>query len=507
MSAKKGYLKLVSTSFLIYPLSFLNQLLLSYHFGASAQIDSYWIALTGINFLTLFTGPVKDALVPHYFTKRSKNPDQATGYLSARFNLILMVSLFSFTLCLSFSDQIAALLVDEAQKDLVAPVSRLLLYLSPAILLIPITQALEGILLGFKRYFIQMVGRLLGTLGSIAVLLLLVDQLGIFALVAGNLGAMSLFLLWQAKESRAQGMEYRPLTKPGADWPFIKLVLSLLAIFVFAQVYAVFENRVFTSFGTGLVSSYKYGMSLTQIPQNILVVALTAVLWPKIIEHKNAEELPQVFTLTMFTSKQLTMALVFISLLAWVFAEPVIRLTYQRGAFTEEDVQTTVLCFKALTLSIVPFGLINIFHRVLSSLMLSRALFWAGLAHALAGSACLFLGQLWGRFDLAAVHLLAASSLNLLVCLVCIYKATGTPFTQAHLREFLRWALRLSLVALAFLLVFPLEPLPSVSKLSMFVSLSWQSLAGGLLLCGLSLLVGLVRWKEVTSLLPGSKSV
>jgi len=506
MSAKKGFLKLVSTSFLIYPLSFLNQLLLSYHFGASAQMDSYWIALTGINFLTLFTGPVKDALVPHYFTQRNDNPVTARTYISARFNLILLLSMFSFLLCLTFSHELAALLVDKSQPEMVAPVAKLLLYLSPAIFLIPITQALEGILLGFKKYFVQMLGRLLGTLGSLAVLFLLVDQLGIYALVVGNLGAMSLFLMWQAKESRRLDIGYRPLTKPSADWPFIRLVLSLLAVFVFAQVYAVYENRVFTSFGTGLVSSYKYGMSLTQIPQNILVVALTAVLWPKIIEQKNANQLPQVFELTLFTSKQLTLALVFISLLAWVFAEPVIRLTYQRGAFSEEDVATTVICFKALTLSIIPFGLMNVLNRVLSSLMLSKALFWAGLSQAVAGSTCLFLGLYLGRFDLAATHLLAATLGNIMVSTYCLYRGTKTPISPQQGVRFTSWITRLAVMSGVFLMLFPVVPVPTLSKGSMLLSVAWQSLLGAGLLLGLAFVLRLIKWSEVKSFLPSSKS-
>ena len=195
MSAKSGFIKLVSTSFLIYPLSFLNQLLLSYFFGASEEMDAYWIALTGINALTLFTGPMKDALVPSYFTARTQNLEGARSYISERLNLILTLSLFSFTLCLAFSDQIAGLLVDQNQQMMIGPVARLLLLLSPAIFLIPLTQALEGVLLGFKRYFIQMLGRLLGTLGSVCALLLFAKWLGVNALVVGNLGALSIFLL------------------------------------------------------------------------------------------------------------------------------------------------------------------------------------------------------------------------------------------------------------------------------------------------------------------------
>ena len=60
---KKNFFKLFSLALLIYPLSFINQILISYFFGTSAKLDAYWFSMSLAMVLIIHLQPVKEILV------------------------------------------------------------------------------------------------------------------------------------------------------------------------------------------------------------------------------------------------------------------------------------------------------------------------------------------------------------------------------------------------------------------------------------------------------------
>ena len=500
MSAKKGFLTLVSVSFLAYPLSFLNQLLLSYYFGAGKEMDAYWIALMGINSLTLLAVPVRDSLIPFYVGKRLQGEEDAGLYFSARLNLLFLLSLAITLLALGFRSQIAGWLIDPSQTGIQDQVAVLLVWLTPLIVLMPLTEVQSSLLVSFKKYIFQYLGRILGTLGSIAFLFLFASKLGVVALCLGAVATWAILGGLQLKELKSLGFVHHWSAKPRAEAPLLRMIGSILLTSLLAQVYLLYANRSFTGFGTGLVSSYQYGMSLALIPHNILVLALTTVLWPKVLEEQALGNYGGIFDLTWEMSRKLTLVLALLGTLGFLFSEPLIRLLYARGAFDETAVQTTAFCFRALLFAIIPIALVNLFNRVLSSLKQTRALLWTGVAAALSGMFCLWLAVVQDQIGWVVMHHTVSNLANMGLCFYFLSQATQTPLSANRLSKAGFWILRLVLAAGVLVWLFPLVLVPAQGIWAPLWSILWQSGLGAGLFLGLCFLLRLLTLEELAGL-------
>jgi len=501
MSAKKGFFKLVGISFISYPLSFFNQILLSYYFGATAEMDAYWVSMAAINLLVVFMAPARDAMIPLFFSAYAADKTAGERYFGAKLNLMLLFCLASTGLALLWPQGIASLVISPGQEAILEQVGRFMVLLSPLIFLMPLAEVMGSLLISFKRYLFQHLGRIFGTLGSITALVLLAERWGIFALVAGALGGW--LLLWglQIKELNKIGFHFYLTAKPRAEAAFVAMGSSLIVGHLLSNLYLVYANRALTFFGPGWVSSYQYGMSLSQIPQNILVVALITVLWPKILDQVEAQDWSGIYQLTLRSARHLSLVLVGISVLCWVFSRPVIYLIYARGAFDDRALELTDLCFRALSVAIIPAGLTTLFSRVLVTLKLAKAHFWASLANGLSGVTFLWLALYFQRVDWAVYHMTVATSLNLCLSTVLLLGALKNQQSWADWGRGMYWLARLLLAALVVWYLFPLIPIELENKFLVTFGLAWQSLAALALFGALVLGLKVVQFKEIRELL------
>ena len=65
---KKNFISGLSISFLIYPISFFNQLLTSYFFGTDDILDLYCISMSTSILITIHIAQIKEVITREYFS-------------------------------------------------------------------------------------------------------------------------------------------------------------------------------------------------------------------------------------------------------------------------------------------------------------------------------------------------------------------------------------------------------------------------------------------------------
>src|SRR5438445_12692287 len=108
-----GVATLASVGFV---LSLVNQLLFSYYFGTSAELDAYWLAISIIQFATFYMGPAREAIVPEFSKRIIANPDQGRAYFSTAINLIALPLVGSAASLLLGSRFVSDFLVSPEQR-------------------------------------------------------------------------------------------------------------------------------------------------------------------------------------------------------------------------------------------------------------------------------------------------------------------------------------------------------------------------------------------------------
>ena len=164
---KRNFLSLISLSVLIYPLSFLNQLLISYLFGTSEVLDSFWLSMSIAMILIIHVQPVKEILVNEYYPIKSLDSHKANRYLSANIYFWLILLFISALIIGIWPSQIIKIATNNIKPENIYISSLFLRLLVIYIIFLFLSELLSGILIAHGIVVYQSLGKLLMVIGSI----------------------------------------------------------------------------------------------------------------------------------------------------------------------------------------------------------------------------------------------------------------------------------------------------------------------------------------------------
>lgn len=344
-------------------LGLLQVVLIAKAFGVSAITDSYMIAI----WIPLFIWGIGDSvltysLVPYLITLYVKNDKQtakeAANQIFSWFFLLLM--LFASLMYL-ISPYLVYILAPGFSKEVRILTHSLLQLLSPAIFFGGLTAFFSALLYTIKRFSIPAIAALLPDVCAISFILFGIEKWGIKAVVFGFLTGVSIqlivLLLTLVKldilpKFRWSGIaEFASRAKlMGPRLGGVGLNRAIIGV-----------DRFFASIlGAGSVSILAYSYRLTQLPVMIVVSAFGKTLMPTIAKEVaqgniNAVRkfIPHAIGFALFCLTPIVFLLIY-------FSEPIIRILYQRGAFTAEatSLAAQVLVFYSIAILFQSVGVI-----------------------------------------------------------------------------------------------------------------------------------------------------
>jgi peptidoglycan biosynthesis protein MviN/MurJ (putative lipid II flippase) len=473
-------------------LSFGNQLLVSFHFGTSKALDSYWALLALANFLVFYVQPLREALVPPVYSATADDRERACALFSAGLAAQLVLSLGSATLLfLVPTDVLERLGVKTSTSPglWAAFLTYFILY--------ALAETCNGLLLSFNRVVYQSVARLASAFIGLACLWLLAGRIGLLALVLSLLISQIATLLVSIVGLQKEGIRwvwrgFRPLWK---DSRFRSVFFVLLLNYLLAQLYVVCERVTMLGMMPGLVASYQYSASLVNVLISLLAFPLANLLWPRFLVQAHQGGTDVMLHTAVRVVAPLTLTLMACCAFAARFAPEIVQLLFVRGSFDATSAAQTSQALRATVFAAIPISLFTIFTRILFSQGRGRAIAAGGVSIALSGSGVVLLAGWLGSVALAQWHWAIGNTVGLLVVLFILLHRTLHP--EQYVRSAFTWLLRacaVILLALAFT--------PSVVS----VSSAW-SIATGLTLslgifgASVTALASLVRVVDLRQLL------
>ncbi len=401
-----------------FVLSFASQIIISYFFGTSAELDSYWVAFALMNLLAFPLASLKEALVPGVHQYGQSDPRNASTYFSQGMSLVLFVATLGVIAAWVFGSSLSALMLGGSPSSAMEGlVMRQLHWLAPGILLLAISETLGALLTSFHKVIFQMVSRVLAASTSLMCIGIFSGWIGINALSISFLfGQLVTSLVLMAVFFRMR-ITYRPTWPLGLGRGYFYLSVTLLMSALATQLYLLYEKAVFADFGSGIISSFQYGVSLTNVVIAILAGSLASVFWPRFMAYVQQDDLTSLYKEVALAIKISLIALGGVCSFAYLCASPIVSIIFIRGAFNQEAALKTAEMLQATIFTALPIAIITLLGRVLISLKSSKSIMYVGLSIAISGAITLRFAYQVDSINLAIHHWVIA---NIIGCIVSV---------------------------------------------------------------------------------------
>lgn len=435
-----GWLFLLSSAGFL--LSFGNQLVVSFHFGTSVELDAYWALFATINLLLFYVQPLREALVPLVFTAANADRDHASALFSAGLAAQAVLALASMALLvLLVLAPVGALSYFGVHE---AELGRLLFGFLPFFVLYALAETCNGLLLSFNRVVYQAVARLVAALIGLACLWLLAGRIGVLALVLGLLITQVVMLLASIIGLKRERMRWtwRGFAPLWQEPRFRSVVSALLVSYLLAQVYVVIERLTMVGLQQGLVASYQYSVALVNVLISLLAYPLANLLWPRFLAQASYEGAEEMLHTTARVVAPLTLILLACCSFTVRFSLEIVQLLFARGSFDAASVALTSQALRATVFAALSISLFTIFSRILVAQGRGRAIAASSISIALSGSGVVLLAGWLRNVTLLQWHWAIGNTVGLCVIIVLLLRPVAQP--AQYVRAALVFLLRAS---------------------------------------------------------------
>lgn len=259
---------------------------------------------------------------------------------------------------------------------------QLLRIMFPYMLLVCLAAAMMGMLNARGHFFIPAMGATMLNIVMISSVYFLAPRFGvglpaeqklpvqIFALAFGVLVAGVAQAAFQVPTLWRDGFRYRWVS-PWGDATVQRVVRQMIPGTIGVAAFQINVALVyFLGFwvGTGIVSSYNGAVRLMELPQGLFGISLATFLLPTLAGLAADKNYPE-FRATL---RHGLASLIFLNLIASVLllalAEPIVRLLFERGAFSSVSTHQVAYALQCLAPGLVMFSTVNILARAFYAL-------------------------------------------------------------------------------------------------------------------------------------------
>jgi len=351
--------------------------------GTGASADAFTIAFIIPNILRRLFGEatVASALVPTYTELLVKEGEKRAAKLAGRIltftgTALVVIVILGMLLAPVLVDVFAAGFNDTPGKsELTAQLLRLLF---PYILFVGLASVCMGILNSHRHFLAPALAPILFNLSALFGLFVLarawMSNLPVWAYSTGILAGGFLQLLVQVPFMKRRGISIRP----DFNWrsPAMKRVLylavpALVGLFA-AEVNILVDQLIASMLSGGSVAALSYGLRVTQVPQGIFAIALATALLPTLSRQTALGKLGEAGRTLNFSTVALSGVMIPASLFMMVLAEPVIRVMFFRGEFSETSLALTASALRFYSAGMVFYASVKITAPVFYALKDTR---------------------------------------------------------------------------------------------------------------------------------------
>ncbi len=357
-------------------LGLVREVLIARAFGTGAVMDAFKVANTFSDMLdsVIAGSTIAAVFIPVfslYLVRDKQTQREGWRFASAVLNDMFLLVTFFAGAGILFAPWLVGTLIapgfDAAQRELATSLMRVVLI---AAIVFGVSGTVTGILHATNRFALAALAGPLHNLGVIFGVLFLVPRMGIFGLawgiVIGSLlhlgiqipGLVRAGMVWFATLGLGQS------AARGSMRDLVRLLGPRIITTNLGSVTRLVTNTIASFLPAGSISALGYAYSLWQFPETLIGTAIAVAVFPRLAQRVAAHDargLQQFYRIAFITILALALPAMVIAIL---FAQPIVALVLQRGAFDAESTALVARVLQFYALAIVGESLLELTARV-----------------------------------------------------------------------------------------------------------------------------------------------
>ncbi|RAK19907.1 putative peptidoglycan lipid II flippase [Anoxybacillus vitaminiphilus] len=355
--SKKRIVQIISVVAIINILSrllgFFREVVIGYHFGTSSLADSVILAYTIPNFLYLVLGgAVTTAYISIY--NKIANDFSKRQFQQLIFTYLLIVTSLLTVSFMMFSEQAVSFFFNTLSSSELKTTSELFFIMAVSIIPLIFSMWFSGILNVQNKFYGPSLAILANNAGFILIAVILYPLLGVYAYGWGAvIGAaiMLLILIAYLKKGEAVDFQLRlMMSEKEYIIRMLKVTFPILLGGATLQFYFLI-HRVFASeLEDGYVAALNYASKLVQLPQTVLMTAVTTVIYPLLAKKAAEQDYKEISRIFYKGLQSLMILIIPISIFVYFYADGIVKIIFEYGAFTAQSTEMTANMLKILVI-------------------------------------------------------------------------------------------------------------------------------------------------------------
>ena len=449
-------------------LGFLREILIAYTYGSGYETDTYFLAMTAtVIIMTTIGAALNTTLVPIFTEIDQKSSKEGKlKFLNNILNVVFLISIILALLGFILSPKIIKILASGfkgEQFDLAVKLNRIGL---PIVIFLGFTYVFSGYLHSSEIFGPPAIMGLPYNFVFIIFLVFFAKKDHIEGLMLASVIAASTQFLIQVPAIKYQG--YRYSLDVNLEDPYLKkallLVLPVMIGSAVQQINIIVDKTLASNLVDGSISALTYASRINDLIIAVFVMAITTVVFPMLAKAFSNENYSQVNKIMGLGINIILIITVPATIGMLLLAEPIIKIFFERGAFTEIATLMTSQALIFYSLGLVASSLRMLLNRVYYSFQDTRSPMINGITAVAANiSLNLILVESMGHAGLALATSISTTFATLLL-FINLRKRLGKIGLKRYLICFFKTLFASIVMGLfVYLIYFKLTPLlPSV---------------------------------------------
>lgn len=374
-SIKKATFIMMSTILLSRMLGFVREMMVANIFGSSYVTDAFFAAFTipDLMYYLLVGGALNSGFMPVFNTTKAKGDEEGAWKAASTFFTVALIFIVIFNIVgIIFAPYLMPLVANGISKNptTFALAIKLTRIMFTAVSFTVLAGLVAGILNSYKIFSVPSMGPVLYNVGIIIGAALLSKSFGIYGMAFGViLGAIMNFgVMFPSFRKVGKLFKFRL----DLDDPLYKKMLLLMGPALiglsFVQVNLVVNQNIASMLSEGSITTLRYANRIILLPLGIFASSIAVAIFPSLNTFVGQNDMTSYKQVLFKGLKSILFITIPSSIGMIVLNEPIVRLLFKTGKFTEADVKITAYALAFYSLGVVGQSAVQVITRAYYSL-------------------------------------------------------------------------------------------------------------------------------------------
>lgn len=337
-------------------MGFVREQLIAWFFGATGPTDAYMVALAIPTVLSgLISDPICTSFLPVFTTYLNQKDRKDTSKLASS---VITLSVGAFLLigimAIPFAPNLVSLFAPGFSGEIFDISVTLTRIFFPAFALPLLAALFKAILNSHKEFTIPGLGPFVQNVAIVVLVALLAPNFGVLALGIATMAGYLAHVLIQVPAVRRTGLDLKPrIAFDEGTKTVLKLAIPMVLGGLAGQTCAMIEKNLASRLPSGSISALGFANRLRSLPTDLFIVAVATVIYPSLSEMWARRDKSGMGDIWL-TGVEYAIFLCVPSTVGFIIlAQPLVRLVFERGAFTPEATMLTASALSVYSIDIV----------------------------------------------------------------------------------------------------------------------------------------------------------